>query len=240
MIEKRYEKELYDKHYKEQIKRYTGRTSRAVYEYWDSKLLSLLDLKEDDVVLDYGCGIGTLTNKIYSKTVVGVDLSKNLIHIARREGTKGFFIIGDAENLPFKENAFNKIIGRGILHHLQRPDKGVRELMRVISPPGKIVLSEPNERNLLIRFVRSLLKLLNPSYSKEQEYFKADHLQKMFLSPKVIYFGYFSYPFGFPDLIPISLPSPVIKFLIRIDEWISRIPFVNTMSWQIFIEKLYF
>lgn len=234
---KQYEKDLYNKHFQEQIKRYLAETSKIVYDYWDEKLISMLEISKNDTVLEYGCGIGTISNKISSRLVVGIDISKNLLKIARKAGSYSYFVVADGEKLPFKKRVFDKIIGRGIVHHLSNPEKGVKEINAVLKEDGKMVFSEPNNMSPLIRFIRKFLKIFKHEYSKEQIYFGPDYLKRLFDNPKILFFGYFSYPFGFPDIFPLKISGTLIRMLIKIDKIISYIPFINTLSWHIIIEK---
>lgn len=236
-----YEKRLYNEHSGEQIKRYSGKASKIVNDYWDSKLVSMLDLSGNDLVLDCGCGVGMIANKISSihpVNVVGIDLSQSLIKIARRE-SKAFFVVGDAENLPFKDRTFDRIVGKGILHHLHKPEKGVHELRRVLKKKGKFVVSEPNRSNPLIGLTRFFLKKLKHSYSEKQVYFSPADIRELIPNSKLTYFGYFAYPLGFADILHVPLPSCAVKFLIQIDELLSRIPIINMFSWNIIAEIEY-
>jgi len=65
-------------------------------------------------------------------------------------------------------------------------------------------------------------------------------LEEKFKIESVCYFGYIAYPLlGFPDLVDFFHGLPfgltVANWLIRLDEWISRIPLINRLSWGIII-----
>lgn len=230
---KLYERQLYDKErYNEEVERYSSQVARTVYDYWDNKLMFMLKLSKSDIVLDYGCGIGSLSGKLNGKLIVGIDISKSLIRIAKKK-YKRFFIIADGETLPFKRGTFDKIIGRGVLHHLPNPKTGASEVKRVVKPNGKIIFSEPNNKNVVILLIRKILKTFKSSYSKEQKSFSSEFIKGLFPNSQIIYFGYISYVFAFPDIFNVNFPMAIVKFFISFDELLSKVPFINILSWHI-------
>lgn len=74
----------------------------------------------DQFILEIGCGVGRWI-QITSKRnhVLGVDLSRSMIKIAKENCKKNcFFIIADASFLPFKDNTFDLTITITILQHI--------------------------------------------------------------------------------------------------------------------------
>ena len=80
----------------------------------------------------YGVGIETL----------GSDLLKNVVNLEIKKG-KVVDLIGDAHNLPFKDNSFDGIIIQAVLEHTKNPQKIVEELSRVIKKKGIIYVENP-------------------------------------------------------------------------------------------------
>src|SRR5580704_19370963 len=77
---------------------------------WGKKVLSRLQLRGDEVVLDAGCGTGRLTAELLEALpngrVVGIDLSQNMLHSAREHlsgpfGTQLSLVACDLLRLPF-------------------------------------------------------------------------------------------------------------------------------------------
>jgi len=52
------------------------------------------------------------------------------------------FRIENGENLSFKDKSFDTIISVNVLHHLSKPYKVIDEFIRVLSPGGKLVISD--------------------------------------------------------------------------------------------------
>ncbi|MCP4711669.1 MAG: class I SAM-dependent methyltransferase [Planctomycetes bacterium] len=102
-------------------------------------------------VLDVGCGTGNLiiqTLQLGSelKHAAGLDMSDNMIDYAR-EKTRDLklekrisFHVGDAEHLPFKDNAFDVVTCCNSFHHYPYQDRAVGEMHRVLDRNGRLIL----------------------------------------------------------------------------------------------------
>jgi len=113
-------------------------------------------LDEGDLVLDLGCGNGrhTLEAARFPVRVVGLDFSRDDLNAARfmfadlerRGEAKGRvdFIIGDAQNLPFKDAVFDKSICTEVFEHIPDDRRGIREFERVTKPGAPVAVSVPN------------------------------------------------------------------------------------------------
>jgi len=105
------------------------------------QLLAPLDGSER--VLDSGCGAGAFAFAIAPLvgTVVGVDLSEDLIAAGRELAPANCeLMVGDATALPFEYGSFDIVGCMRVLHHARRPELIVSELARVTRPGGRILL----------------------------------------------------------------------------------------------------
>jgi len=118
--------------------------------------LNLLQILEKDVVLDAGCGAGRHTmeaSKWHSSKFVAVDRSlselKRLKYVLDLMAEKGelngnvVLIVGDVLQLPFKDEAFTKIICTEVLEHLYEDVRGMEEMVRVLKNHEELVVSVP-------------------------------------------------------------------------------------------------
>ena len=104
-------------------------------------------------ILDIGTGPGYLPIEIAKKTsnikIVGVDLSRKLIQIARSNASKaGFsdrltFQFGNAGRLTFEDSSFDMVISTGMLHSLKDPVKVLQEIYRVLRAGGEAWIFDP-------------------------------------------------------------------------------------------------
>ena len=113
-----------------------------------------LDVKENDIFLDYGCGSGRL-HAIYSKEMkkgnnyFGVDISGICLEHAATEHTglkmgknlKEF----DGLHIPFDENSFDKILCFGVFDACNQ-EKIIQELFRVLKVGGELLVTGKNNR----------------------------------------------------------------------------------------------
>jgi len=91
-------------------------------------------------VLEVGCGPGELSARIQEELgceVVAVDVSPRMVVLARGRGVEAR--AGDVQSLPFGDGSFDVAVAAWMLYHVPNLDLGVRELRRVIHPPGRLV-----------------------------------------------------------------------------------------------------
>ncbi len=102
-------------------------------------------------VLDLGCGNGFMTPLVLERGGVyeGLDISKNLINIARQtyrneiKSGQAKFQVGEVTKLPYPGSSFDVIISFAVLHHIPSPElrqKFFIELARVLKPGGQGVV----------------------------------------------------------------------------------------------------
>lgn len=155
-------KKLQQKHYHDMTVREDIDKRRATRNHYKKiKAISdFFDIQEGDNVLEVGVGTGIHADRLLdmnsekSFSLAGIDLSDDLLEITRKKlevrsqlngGRQGINLQSmDAENLGFKDETFDKVYIGSTLHHLPTPEIGVKEMMRVLKPGGKICIMEPN------------------------------------------------------------------------------------------------
>ena len=90
-------------------------------------------------ILDLGSGTGYLSIEIAKRRpglrVCGIDLSKQMVKIARRHARgveNAQFEFGNAAGLPFEDDSIDFIVSTGSLHHWKMPAKVFDECHRVL------------------------------------------------------------------------------------------------------------
>ncbi len=95
-------------------------------------------------VLDVACGTGDMASELCSRgcTVVGVDLSEEMLAIARRKVVNGKWEMADAENLPFEDGSFDAVTCAFGVRNFVHLEQGLSEMLRVLKPGGTMVILE--------------------------------------------------------------------------------------------------
>ncbi|MCC5910536.1 MAG: methyltransferase domain-containing protein [Clostridiaceae bacterium] len=134
--------------------------SRAMdYDQWyESKLGRFVDQVETDLafsmfrpekdmkVLDIGCGTGNFSIKLAKMgcTVVGVDLSDEMLDIARekvkQEGLDIVFHNMDVYDLNFEANQFDAVFSMAAFEFIKEPAKAYKEMYRVLKSEGQLLI----------------------------------------------------------------------------------------------------
>jgi len=117
---------------------------------WRKKFIRSLHFSDHDKVLDVATGTGDVAfaiKKKYNCNVTGLDLSVNMLEIAKKKSQKLNiedinFIEGDAEYLPFEDSIFDKVVISYGLRNLGDCKKGLEEFYRVLKPNSKVGVLE--------------------------------------------------------------------------------------------------
>jgi len=101
-------------------------------------------------LLDIGCGQGFIIDiaKTYYQKIRGVDVTQSMLDKVNLYSGSGFDIkvsIGNAENLPFRDNEFDVCTAYAVLHHIYDISAVASEACRVLKPGGVFYSSlDPN------------------------------------------------------------------------------------------------
>lgn len=133
---------IYDKACRLVIERYYRRVAEEI----------VLEFREGRL-LDLGTGPGYLPIEIAKKTpnvtVVGIDLSRPFIRMAREKARlaglehRVRFEVGNATKLGFENETFDRVVSTGMLHMLKNPGKMFLECHRVLKPGGEAWIYDP-------------------------------------------------------------------------------------------------
>ncbi len=90
--------------------------------------------------LDLGCGTGFLYESLSNKNIVGIDISPDMAFFYKRKNEK--VVIGDIEQLPFKDSIFDYAVSNFSLHWTDL-DRSFGEVHRVLKKEGYFVFNIP-------------------------------------------------------------------------------------------------
>ena len=124
--------------------------SLGIDNYWRAKATSrakeLLGRNTAPRILDVATGTGDLANamaKIAGAKVTALDLSPEMLLLARKKYPQITFIEGYAEKLPFGNASFDVVSAGFGVRNFENLNEGMREFHRVLKPGGHALIIEP-------------------------------------------------------------------------------------------------
>ncbi|MBN1468483.1 MAG: class I SAM-dependent methyltransferase [Fusobacteriaceae bacterium] len=111
----------------------------------DIPILKRIYLKEEENILDIGCGNGRFLEKLShiqeNSYFYGIDLSSNAIELAKKIRNINFSI-GESETLNFANNSLDKIFCLNSFHHFPNIEKSLAEMERTLKIGGEIIIGD--------------------------------------------------------------------------------------------------
>ena len=106
--------------------------------------VELASLTADDRFLDVGCGPGAALENAAATgaEVAGVDPSPSMVERASTRVPNADVRVGSAEELPFPDDHFTVVANVASFHHWADRDAGLREILRVLAPGGRLHIME--------------------------------------------------------------------------------------------------
>ena len=112
------------------------------------RLISKLDLKPSDVVMDYGCGPGFFTvplAKVASRTIA-VDVSPRMLDIAasnaRKSGATIELLRTDGTEIKLEDGTVDLIFLNHVFHEIADRSRVLGEFLRIMKRSGRLAIVE--------------------------------------------------------------------------------------------------
>lgn len=123
-------------------------------------------LPKSAVILDYGCGTGTMSFVLGKKgySVIGVDASEEMVNKANRKRPQGKlqhvdFKVINPENMTFTKDSFDAIICSSVLEYITDDYALINILANTLKPKGIFLISVPHDGSLIGKFEDLLIKM---------------------------------------------------------------------------------
>ncbi len=104
---------------------------------WQKDLIYAMG--EDESWLDVGTGTAEVLKKLKkSKLKVGIDVAYGMLKVAKDKCKTCYFVLADAESMPFKDEVFDRISLSLVFRHLENQNKFLKEARRTLRRGGLV------------------------------------------------------------------------------------------------------
>jgi SAM-dependent methyltransferase len=138
----------------------TSRDSTYIFEAIENAMVDLATEVQRGRVLDVACGTGKVAMRIAERgaLAIGAEASLEMIGVGRyiQPQSRAVMVRSIAEELPFPDGAFDRVICQGSLDHFVDGHAFMREAARVTAPNGRVVIALANFESLSCRVGRSV------------------------------------------------------------------------------------
>lgn len=121
--------------------------------------IDMLNPSKGDVILDLGCGEFAVLEKsiaCFCDEILALDINPQALMKAKSNSLFNVHFIGaSVAALPFKSKCVNKIAALELIEHLSKEIEGsfFKEAKLVLKESGYLVISTPNDSNVLINLL---------------------------------------------------------------------------------------
>jgi SAM-dependent methyltransferase len=138
-------------------------------------------------LLDAGCGPNprpaiSLAREDPSRQIVAVDIGLGTVRLARtvaaREGVALLAVVADLEALPFRDGAFAGGLCDDTIEHVPRDDVAARELARILTGDGLMVIATPNRHSAEVLWRKVADRLARRPQPAAHYYAATSHLRE--------------------------------------------------------------
>ena len=114
------------------------------------KALSIAAIQKGKIAADIGAGTGFISEGLIQAglQVIAVDQSETILKEMKRKFTDIETIdyrIGQAQNLPISDETVDYAFANMCLHHVESPSEAIEEMVRILKPAGKLVITDLDE-----------------------------------------------------------------------------------------------
>lgn len=118
----------------------------ALFQEWADSVADAAKIERNDSVLDVACGTGVLARAVREKigkygSVTGIDINDGMLAVAKSKNANIKWQNAAAENLPFEDESFEKVVSQFGLMFFEDRVKALKEMARVLKPEGVLAVA---------------------------------------------------------------------------------------------------
>jgi ubiquinone/menaquinone biosynthesis C-methylase UbiE len=116
------------------------------------KALSVAGIQPGLLAADIGCGTGFITEGLIKSglRVIAIDRSQAMLSEmeSKFSGLKGIeYRLGESSQLPIPDGTVDYAFANMYLHHVEHPSAAIEEMVRVLMPGGRLIITDLDEHN---------------------------------------------------------------------------------------------
>ena len=142
----------------------THRDSQFLYRAIEGAMADLATEVRGGRVLDVACGTGRVAMRIAERGCrsIGAEASMGMIGVGRyvQPQSTAEMVRSIAEELPFADASFDRVICQGSLDHFAEPHAFMREAARITRPGGRVVIALANFESVSCKLGRTTDRLM--------------------------------------------------------------------------------
>ena len=154
---------------------------------WRKKVVKIVKDSNPDTILDIATGTGDLAINLaetHATKITGLDISSGMLEVGKQKikhkglDSKIEMILGDSENMPFEDDAFDAITVAFGVRNFETLENGLKEIYRVLKPGGTFVILEtsiptkfPYKQGYNF-YSKNILPLIGKVFSKDRSAYK--------------------------------------------------------------------
>ena len=130
--------------YRDWAKKYDYDNDHVLGTVSQPKSVNLLSTRLKDKtakIIDVGCGTGLVGENLKAKDFIyfdGIDISKDMLSIAKSRGYRNLFLGSLNKQLPVLDDAYDAAMCIGVFTHGHVSSDGFNELCRIVKPGGYV------------------------------------------------------------------------------------------------------
>ncbi len=196
------------------------------------KILKRADISNKSIVLEVCAGQSTEAILVsdYVGKVISTDISIQALQTAkelskRMNKTNIYFVVCDAEHLPFHEDIFDFAFCKDALHHVLNPTKVVSEMRMCSKNLKKITVIEANAYNPQMILIGLLYYSIDKGVFKNNKKYLSRIFQKSLLYDIKVEYSEF-----IPRHILFYVRSQLLKILFKYPDLMNAIRYINKIE----------
>ncbi len=207
-------------HFEEIAKDYDYYKKKNWYYYYNLKELLREKIKVNSNVFEVGCGTGNLISYVKPRRGFGIDISKNMIKIAKQKHSKEKnlkFMTGSAEDFKTIEK-FDYIFMADVIEHLGSVEKTIKNISKIMDKKTLFIVTmiNPIWEPILMSLEKLKMKMPEGPHNRVNlRYLKKEFIKNKLELERISY--------------RIIIPAPIPLVADFFNSFFHRMPLVKRM-----------